>query len=346
MIRRCRRFVTCITLLVFASQRPGVRAAELEVINDQKWKHDDAAYAGIHRVVYTADGKTLMTAGYGAVRIWDMSGDGPKLRASATKIANLGRHGIWDATISPDGRTVAIGGDRILYLYDLADAAMTERAIQKDQQGAVRALAFSPDNKSLAAGSDDRTVYVYDLSAGKPKERAVFRPEKAGSAMVWLKFLGDGKSLYFGYQGGSGNIGIEDLSGKEPKTLGAVTDNAVHRVTCSADGKTIAVFRGKDLKIYDVDGVKFKERSTVKDANGKEGMGLSFSPDGKLLASCGKDEKVIVWDVASGERLLTKLYSGDVEDVAFFPMKVAAGDYRLVVGTHQRELRLLTLKLK
>ncbi|MBI3411161.1 MAG: hypothetical protein HY040_22735 [Planctomycetes bacterium] len=50
--------------------------------------------------------------------------------------------------------------------------------------------------------------------------------------------------------------------------------------------------------------------------------------------------------MASGKELLTKLYSGDVEDAAFAPVKTAAGENRLAVPTHQREVQLFTLKPK
>ena len=66
----------------------------------------------------------------------------------------------------------------------------------------------------------------------------------------------------------------------------------------------------------------------------------------KALASSAKDAKCMVWDVASGRRLLTKLYAGDIEDVAFAPVPSAADEYRLVVPTHQRDVHLFTLRLK
>jgi WD40 repeat protein len=338
------RFLPAL-LLVLVPQTAALRLAaqELVVIKDQKWAHRDAAYAGIHRLAFTADGATLLSAGYNCVRVWDMKSEPPRERSAAAGIKDIGRHGLWDATISADGRMVAAGGDRILIFYDVVDGQLKQRAVHKDQAGAVRSLAFSANGKWFASGSDDRTVYIYDVAGPKPVEHAVFRPEKAGSAMISLKFLADGKSLLFGYQGGKGNIGIEDISGKEPRTLGAFTDRSVHRVTISADGKMIALFRGNDIGIYDVAGAAFKERTTLK-GHKRQGMGLSFSPDGALLASSGKDEKCIVWDVASGAKVLTKLYSGDVEDVAFAPATTPAGEYRLAVATHQRDIRLFTLK--
>ncbi len=338
-----RATLILLTILTIGVSRAA--AAELEIIKDQKWTHEDAAYAGIHRVMFTADGKSLLTAGYFCVRLWDVSGDEPKPSAAKAKIGNLGRHGIWDAAVSPDGRRMAVGGDKILFVYDVADGEVKERAVLKDAAGAVRSLSFSPDNKLLAAGSDDRIVRLYDVGGAKVSERGTFRPEKAGSAMISLQFLADGKSLLFAYQGGSGNIGIEDASAKSPRQVGAFTDKSVHRATISPDGKMIALFSGSEVKLYEAAGARFKLRSTLKEHK-KQGMGLSFSPDGKLLASAGKDEKCMVWDVASGQVLLTKLYAGDIEDVAFAPETSTAGEYRLAVPTHQREVHLFTLKRK
>jgi WD40 repeat protein len=149
----------------------------------------------------------------------------------------------------------------------------------------------------------------------------------------------------FAYQGGTKNVGIEDVSGREPTEVGSLTDKSVHRATASQDGKRIALFSGPLVKLYEADGATFKLHSTLK-GHTKQGMGLSFSPDGKLLASAGKDAKCIVWEVATGQPLLTKLYAGDVEDVAFAPTSGAAGEYRLAVPTHQRDVYLYTLKLK
>jgi WD40 repeat protein len=270
---------------------------------------------------------------------------GCEFRAAKAGIKDLGRHGIWDAAISPDGRFVAVGGDKILYLYDVAEGELKERAVIKDQAGAVRSLSFTADAKLLASGSDDKTVRVYDLSGDKPKEQGAFRPQKAGSALISLQFLADGKSLLFAYQGGTDNVGIEDVAGKDYKTVGAFTGKSVHRATISPDGKMIALFAEAEIKLYEAADAKFKEVATLK-GHAKQGMGLSFSPDGKLLASCGKDEKCIVWDVAAGKPVLSKIYAGDVEDVAFAPVKMGADGYRLAIPTHQREVHLLTLKLK
>ena len=49
-------------------------------------------------------------------------------------------------------------------------------------------------------------------------------------------------------------------------------------------------------------------------------MSVSFSPDGKRLASASNDQTVKVWDAATGQESLTlKGHTGAVVSVAFSP---------------------------
>ncbi len=62
--------------------------------------------------------------------------------------------------------------------------------------------------------------------------------------------------------------------------------------------------------------------------------GVSFSPDGRLLASGSTDETVRVWDAASGEHLRTLTHPANVCGVAFGP------DGRLASACEDRTARL------
>ena len=63
---------------------------------------------------------------------------------------------------------------------------------------------------------------------------------------------------------------------------------------------------------------------------------VSFSPDGQLLVSAGRDHDVIVWDVASGEIVhrFSEAHSGSVADARFSP------DGRWIVTAGPRSARL------
>jgi WD40 repeat protein len=63
----------------------------------------------------------------------------------------------------------------------------------------------------------------------------------------------------------------------------------------------------------------YKPKTTLKGHSGSVNS-VSFSPDGRLLASGGGDDTIILWDVKSGEILKRlKGHSGHVTSVSFSP---------------------------
>ncbi len=90
---------------------------------------------------------------------------------------------------SPDGKVVVMAaGNEIRFL----DAGTQKLLIViKGHEGAVTALAYSPDGKILASGSADKTVRLWDAATGKGLQ--VFKAHQA--AIRSLRFSGDGKTL-------------------------------------------------------------------------------------------------------------------------------------------------------
>ena len=66
---------------------------------------------------------------------------------------------------SPDGRNLAFGVDRRIYLWDAVSFAA--RKILDGHADRIRCLAWSPDGKQLASASDDSSTKIWDIARGE-----------------------------------------------------------------------------------------------------------------------------------------------------------------------------------
>src|SRR5205823_5939894 len=99
-----------------------------------------------------------------AIRFWDVEG-GRLLRSFPLEGGdNIPR---WLA-LAPDGKTLALGGDRrdpVIRLWDTASGKRVGRF--GGHAGAANVLAFSPDGKTLASGEPDTTVLLWDVARAR-----------------------------------------------------------------------------------------------------------------------------------------------------------------------------------
>jgi WD40 repeat protein len=158
----------------------------------------------------------------------------------------------------------------------------------------VRAVAFSPDGKLLAAGAgepkESGTAIVWDVATRKPRWRHV---EKTGIPAV--AFSPDGRTLAIAVYGRAAKL-LDAASGKEQAVLQHPKE--VRAVAFSPDGKLLATACWDGVvRVWDLGTRTEKVKCT-----GHRGrvFTVAFSPDGTRLLSAGGDDGAKLWDSATG----------------------------------------------
>jgi WD40 repeat protein len=209
---------------------------------------------------------------------------------------------IFSLAWSPDGTTVAVGGYQEVRLLNPASNAAI--ATLSGHAEVVRAVAFSPDGKLLAAAGGiagrKGEVKIWNLEQRKP----VATIEGHGDTIYGLAISPDGKTLATSSY--DKLIKLWDLtSGKEIRTLKDHID-AVYALKFTPDGNRIASGAAdRTIKVWDIN--TGERLYTISDA--ADGVNtIALDPQGKLIAAGGLDKTIRIWSLADkSARLLHTL---------------------------------------
>jgi WD40 repeat protein len=158
----------------------------------------------------------------------------------------------------------------------------------------VESVAWSPDGKRIASGSDDNTLQAWDATDGKH-----VLTERGSVAVNTVAWSPDGKRI--ASKNADNTIQIWDaVTGDHIHTyyLGQFTSGkAVNAVALSPDEKRIAISTDTIVQVWDA-----RTGSHLFTYSGHTALVnfLTWSPDGKRIASGSDDTTVQIWDATTG----------------------------------------------
>ncbi len=275
----------------------------------------------IPSIGFSPTGKLLACAGYGTLTIWDV--------ASGTKINSL-ETSFRQFAFSPDGKQLATLHENekgihevFVKIWDIRNPKkITEIATLYKSPGVIGyacAIDISPDGKWIAAGYVSGTVNVWDLQT----KQLVKSIETSLHLMDYLKFSPNKKymvcgghdidmySTYFV----KGHI-MWELPSWQRK--GEVLRGNVENLVFSPDGMMCVgandwSHHGRGVEIWSTtNGAPISSLPT-------EATDVSFSHDGNLLATGGKDGIVRVWELTQSQLNLANVRNDVVRLIYYLP---------------------------
>ncbi|HXG12575.1 MAG TPA: FecR domain-containing protein [Gemmataceae bacterium] len=261
--------------------------------------------------------------------------------AEATRVET--EEGQVQLTRLSDGQSVVVEKNRFavaalreepLQTYPLVPRCLEPHAVLAGQPGPVCALAFSPDGDTLAIAGWDGTIRLWDRRTGEVRLTFKAHPKLVKA----LAFSPDGSVLATGSMDKVVRFWDPATGAPRPVTF-APQKRDIDVIAFSPDGQLLATALGYGKGGPGSEQIVLWDARTGAELTRLAGhtsmiLDLVFAPDGKTLATAGKDGTVKFWDVETRqERASYREHYREVHALAFSPdgQLLATGGYDLTV---------------
>src|SRR5262245_13479001 len=244
-------------------------------------------HPGGHMITFAKDRRSLITAGFYAICLWDVS-TGRKILNIEIKRDRWNRGSPTSIAISPDGKTLAAAIDNRLRMWDVITG--NEQHPMGQDSVAATAIAFQVDGKGLAIATG-KYIQLWNLA-----RRQRICDFEFGGNISTLAFTPDGRGL--AAAGDAESVVLWDIVSRQEAMRFRGHDRALDYLTFAADGETLAAAGTYSTCVWNVRTGKLP--CHVKGYRGTVGS-VALTLDGKTLIVGGSEAPVQLFDTATGK---------------------------------------------
>jgi RNA polymerase sigma factor (sigma-70 family) len=243
-----------------------------------------------------------MTYANNVIRTWDLASakERPAITIKPKDPANPFRSGLSGIAFSSNGKSlIAAGADDAIHFLDPTSGKEQKRFAS--EAGGISGVKLAPDGKTLAVAFWDHRIRLIDVATGKELKTLLGHSD----LLLAAQYLpGDRNIVTAG--GGRDVIVWDAATGKELRKLRH--ERSVCTLAVSGDRSTLAVREGDyentHLRVWNPS--TGKERALIRFPavpSFPHELPPALSFDGKTLAMATRDDKILLFDVLTGETI-------------------------------------------
>ncbi|MEV6908040.1 hypothetical protein [Amycolatopsis sp. NPDC051071] len=264
--------------------------------------------AEINGIVFTRDGRTLLSAGTDRSLVaWDLDDHTPRHVISDAQTDTP-----WAAgpALSRDGSLIATVSNRTeVTLWQTA--TLQRVATMSGLSSSAGKAVFSPNGQTLAVIDNSTTLVLWDWARRQRRHVPL-----GDITPTDVDYSPDGRMLAIGSH--RGRVLILDTTTYTGSFTVDFSDSPVSTLTFSPDSRSL-VTAAHDGAVAVWDTATWSRKAELTGHNGRV-RSTAFSPDQRLLAVAGDDETITLWDTASNTRWATLSgHTRNVTSVAWSP---------------------------
>jgi WD40 repeat protein len=261
--------------------------------------------SGILYVEFNRKGNIILSLGEdGTIILWDIASGKEMSRMK------LPEDRFTCASFHPDGTEIVTGsrksgvstrdintGERIRDYAAVPQDLLSARGFSYDE---ARSVTFSSDGKFVIAGVGDNTAILWDTKTGNEIRKFKKTRTSCTSCIAEARISSDNKYIFTArtdsikmFNRSSGSL-VREFYGRGGSPEGLAISN---------DGQYVAAIEYGIAKVWDIKTGKMLTQAGEYSQN--RVLSVAISPDGEYIITGSEKRFTEIWDIASGEKLMT-----------------------------------------